>query len=635
MLIFVLQTIWLYIKELAGKDLDITVIIKFLVYFMPKLIPLVVPLTILLASIMVFGSFAENYEFAAMKSTGISLQRAMAGLSVFIILLGFTTFLFSNNVIPWAEYNSLNLRKNIAKLKPAMLLAEGQFNNVGPYNIKFAKKSGDNGQYLEDVIIHIKGTDGRRNATTIKSLTGELVGKETSNVLKLILFDANYYNDILPKKVIDRNKYPFAKSTLEKYTINIDLTKFNDNVDIDEKTQDNRYNMLNIGDLNYTIDSLKQLRKKDHQDLSKILYQRTMFATIGSPDVEIGKKQDSIKTDDILSLFETTSKAQLIDIALNNINSTKQILTSKENSLKISKSEFNKHVISFHEKFALGFACIILFFVGAPLGALIRKGGIGLPMIIAILLFLTYHFIGIFATNSAKSGNLNPVLASWFSTLIMLPLGIYLTKRATADRGLFGFGNILEPIRSMFKSKNQSGVDYKFLSSQKNEELINIIANYAQLGYESDMRYEAINELHKRGLSTNEIREKKEIVIDEKFDVSECIVKDYKDYSKYALTLYTIGVVLFVLFFVFKNNNLSSLQSASVQLSFVSAALFVIYYVISLLNLSKFYSHIRKKDNYPNVIVLIIGLPLYMFIHFYFKFKVKEDLKQNCLDNLK
>ena len=169
----------------------------------------------------------------------------------------------------------------------------------------------------------------------------------------------------------------------------------------------------------------------------------------------------------------------------------------------------NRHIISFHEKFALGFACIILFFVGAPLGALIRKGGIGLPMIIAILLFLTYHFIGIFATNSAKSGNLNPVLASWFSTLIMLPLGIYLTKRATADRGLFGFGNILEPIRSMFKSKNQSGVDYKFLSSQKNEELINIIANYAQLGYESDMRYEAINELHKRGLSTNEIREKK------------------------------------------------------------------------------------------------------------------------------
>lgn len=140
MLIFVLQTIWLYIKELAGKDLDMVVILKFLFYFTPKLIPLVLPLTILLASIMVFGSFAENYEFAAMKSTGISLQRAMTGLSIFIVGLGITTFLFANNVIPWAEFNSHNLRKNIATLKPAMVIAEGQFNDVMDYNIKVEKK---------------------------------------------------------------------------------------------------------------------------------------------------------------------------------------------------------------------------------------------------------------------------------------------------------------------------------------------------------------------------------------------------------------------------------------------------------------------------------------------------------------
>jgi len=184
MLIFILQTIWLYIKELAGKDLDIIVIIKFLVYFMPKLIPLVVPLTILLASIMVFGSFAENYEFAAMKSTGISLQRAMSGLSVFIVILGIVTFFFSNNVIPWAELNSYNLRRNIAKLKPAMLLAEGQFNEVGTYNIKFTSKSGDRDQYLKNVTIHVKGSDGRTNATVIKSKSGELTSEKGFKCIK-------------------------------------------------------------------------------------------------------------------------------------------------------------------------------------------------------------------------------------------------------------------------------------------------------------------------------------------------------------------------------------------------------------------------------------------------------------------
>ncbi len=165
-------------------------------------------------------------------------------------------------------------------------------------------------------------------------------------------------------------------------------------------------------------------------------------------------------------------------MALKSVTSSKQIINQKITTLKVEKVLFNKHIISFHEKFALGFACVILFFVGAPLGALIRKGGIGLPMVIAILLFLTYHFIGIFATNSAKNGEFNPILASWFSTLIMLPLGIYLTKRATGDRNLFDFGSIIEPLRKIFNIKEKSDVDYKFLSSYKKEELLNVISHY-------------------------------------------------------------------------------------------------------------------------------------------------------------
>lgn len=141
MFIFVLQTIWLYIGELAGKDLDVEVILKFLLYFSPKLVPLVLPLTILVSSIMVFGAFAENYEFAAMKSSGISLQRAMRGLTVFIVFVSLVAYFFANNVIPAAEFKSINLRKNIAQLKPAMAITEGVFNDLGDFNIKVAKKA--------------------------------------------------------------------------------------------------------------------------------------------------------------------------------------------------------------------------------------------------------------------------------------------------------------------------------------------------------------------------------------------------------------------------------------------------------------------------------------------------------------
>ncbi|MEN3322194.1 LptF/LptG family permease [Mariniflexile soesokkakense] len=630
MLIFVLQTIWLYIRELSGKDLDIGVIFKFLFYFMPKLIPLVLPLTILLASIMVFGSFAENYEFAAMKSTGISLQRAMSGLSIFIVILGIVTFFFSNNVIPWAELNSFNLRSNIAKLKPAMLLAEGQFNEVGTYNIKFDDKHGDRDQYLDNVTIHIKGRDGRTNATTIKSKSGELASEEDSNVLKLILLDGNYYSDVSTNSIKSRNKKPFAKSTFEKYIINIDLSQMN-NVDFDEQSQTDKYNMLDVVGLHKTIDSLAKKELTSHEILSKNLFQRSNILV--NKKVE-KKATDSIYLGPILDIFSTKEKYDLVDVSLKTTASSKQVITTNEATRKISKEWLNKHIISFHEKFALGFACIILFFVGAPLGALIRKGGIGLPMVIAIILFLTYHFIGIFATNSAKNGSFNPILAAWFSTLIMLPLGIFLTRRATADKGLFEFDSLIDPFKKMFNIKEKDGVDYKFLSSYKNDELINVINNYETLGHLEDSRYESIKVLNERDITTKQLRDEG-LAINTNYDNSERIAKNYKDHSNFAITLYGIGIVLLILYFIFKNNKMPSLASASIQLSIVSLFLYLIYYIKSLFNTSKFYIHINKKEKRPKPILIVIGIPLYFIAYLFLNDKMKEDLKQNCLESLK
>ena len=140
LLIFILHTVWLFISELAGKDLDVILILKFLLFKMPSLVPLVLPLSVLLASIMTFGDLAENYEFAAMKSAGISLQRSMKVLTLFILLLSLAAFFFANNVIPFAEYKFINFRKDIAQMKPAMAIAEGQFSDVGTYNIKVDKK---------------------------------------------------------------------------------------------------------------------------------------------------------------------------------------------------------------------------------------------------------------------------------------------------------------------------------------------------------------------------------------------------------------------------------------------------------------------------------------------------------------
>jgi lipopolysaccharide export system permease protein len=447
MFIFVLQTIWLYIGELAGKDLDVGIILKFLLYFSPKLVPLVLPLSILLTSIMTFGSFAENYEFAAMKSAGISLQRAMRSLTYFIVFISLTAFFFANNVIPAAEYKSINLRKNIAQLKPAMAISEGIFNDVGNFNIKVDKKSGDNDQYLDDVIIHKKSMRGG-NFTVIKAKQGELVGSTNSDILSLILNDGNYYDEIQQRDPSKRANKPFTKSNFKEYIINIDISNFND-VDLADENYRNSQGMLRIGELNQSIDSLSTSYNKELGKFADVIYRRTgatLFAANFKPTDSLHSFENSV-----LELYDNNTALQIVNLSLGMVDASISNVTTKKQEFRNSLKQLNKFEIALHEKYVLGIACIVLFFVGAPLGAIIRKGGMGLPMVIAILIFLTYHFIGIFAKNSAEEGHLSPFLAAWFSTLIMLPLGIFFTYRATTDQGLLSFGNFIRPFNKLIK----------------------------------------------------------------------------------------------------------------------------------------------------------------------------------------
>lgn len=447
MFIFVLQTIWLYIGELAGKDLDTEVILKFLLYFSPKLVPLVLPLTILLSSIMTFGSFAENYEFAAMKSSGISLQRAMRGLTYFILLVSLTAFFFANNVIPAAEYKSINLRKNIAKLKPAMAISEGVFNEVGNINIKVDKKSGDNDQFLSNVIIHQKANRSG-NFTVMKANEGELVGSTDSDVLSLILKDGNYYDEIQPSDYSKRRNKPFAKSYFKEYVINLDLSTFND-VDLEDESYSNAQGMLKVSELSESIDSFST----DYNTRMKV-FSENMYSRTGLNNMQNNlKPADTVKIykESFLEDYNTYQQVQVVNLALGSINAGLSHIGIQKYQFKNQSRQLNKFEIALHEKYALAIACIVLFFVGAPLGAIIRKGGMGLPMVIAILLFLSYHFIGIFAKNSAETGSVSPFFATWLSTFIMLPLGVLLTYRATTDQGLFAFSNLLEPIKKGLK----------------------------------------------------------------------------------------------------------------------------------------------------------------------------------------
>lgn len=461
--IFVLQGIWLFIAELAGKDLDFFTIIKFLSFYAPTIVPLVLPLSVLLASIMTFGSFAENYEFAAMKSSGISLQRAMKMLTITIGILSFVSFFFANNVIPDAQFRFINLRKNIVQQKPAMAIAEGQFNTIGTSNIKVDKKSGDNGEFLEGVTMHVKNNNMGLGANTIiKAKRGILTSEDDSNYLQLELYDGYYYEDIHPKNYDERKRLPFAKSSFKKYVINIDLTKLNTS-EIEEGNITSE-KMLTALELNYTLDSLQKSYNKDVLSYAKnVILRNEVIFNKKTTTIQNNKSVNSTKENykkDILTLLSDSEKKQVIEMAKSNVASIEFNIQSNKTDLEDKIKNINNHWLAIHEKFVIAYSCLLMFFIGAPLGAIIRKGGLGLPIVFAILIFITFHFINTFGRKVAQQDSIPPFLGAWLASILMTPFAIILTYRATNDIGIMiNFDWLIEPFKKLFNKITQTNID--------------------------------------------------------------------------------------------------------------------------------------------------------------------------------
>ncbi|MEZ4795238.1 MAG: LptF/LptG family permease [Flavobacteriaceae bacterium] len=639
MFIFVLQTIWLYISELAGKDLDVWVILKFLWYVSPRLIPLVLPLTILVTSLMVFGGFSERYEFAAMKSTGISLQRAMRSLMFFIGILALVAFFFANNVIPYSEYKWQNLRRNIAQLSPSMAIVEGQFCSIGDdFNIKVAQKSGDRDEFLKDVVIHKKNPmSPSENTTVIVAEEGELTSAENSNTLSLILRRGNYYEDVQLKNTVEeRVKKPFAKSYFETYTINIDLTAIN-NTDIDKENNLNNQNMYKISELVPEIHRISEAYSKNIEQYTSNMYFRTGITQFAD-STYTNTTKDTVAVSSVLDLFDKQQQNLILNTAVDNVRSTIQSLEGKKNDYQIRTKTLNKHEIALHEKYVLAIACIILFFVGAPLGAIIRKGGIGLPLVVAIVLFLTYHFIGIFAKNSAEDGTMHPFIASWLSTAIMFPLGIWLTYRATTDQGIFDTDAFLQRFRflKLKKAPIPSLADSGIILTQQEKALVmsrtvpqlkEIVKNFKQYDYSEDVRKAAMRELANKGYSDTELKLEGTFE-NTRYNSAEIDYNLYLKNSKKGLLFYISNIILLLVQVVFKVLHFSEFAIILVGLlSFVSIILFYVYAIKSLSNQVSFYSVLQKKKDVGIwLIVLFLGLFIYVLIRYSEKRKMKEEL---------
>ena len=434
-LIFIIQTFWLYIDELAGKGLDIFTIGKFFIYFSPKLVPLVLPLSILLASLTTYGTLSENYEFIAMKSNGISIVRSMVALLIFHVFLGIGSFYFSDNVVTYGELKSYNLRKNLAKLKPTLSIREGIFNDIGNMNIKVARKYGDNDQYLEDIILH-SISDDEINRLVIKADKGE-VRSENDSYLQLILRNGNRYEELIASTAAEKQKYPHSRASFDEYILNIDVSEFN-NIDLEEENYRSTYKMQRVNQLKHNADTLEIKFNDDKSSFGKVFmsgHTLRKLRNINPDQIALNNfnLNDSflnlINDPEIYEINGVLSKAnEEVDVYLRQLNNKKKLFF-------VQQKLINLHQLSVNERYSLVFACIFLFLIGASLGAIIRKGGLGLPLVLSIVIFLTYHYIGVFGKNAAEDSSISPFLGSWISTFVIAPFAIYLTKIVSADRG--------------------------------------------------------------------------------------------------------------------------------------------------------------------------------------------------------
>ena len=451
-LIFIIQTFWLYIDELAGKGLDIFTIGKFFMYFSPKLVPLVLPLSILLASLTTYGTLSENYEFIAMKSNGISIVRSMMALLIFHIFLGIGSFYFSDNVVTFGELKSYNLRKNLAKLKPTLSIREGIFNDIGNMNIKVARKYGDNDQYLEDIILH-SISDDEINRLVIKAEKGE-VRNENDSYLQLILRNGNRYEELIASTAADKQKYPHSRASFDEYILNIDISEFN-NVNLDEENYRSTYKMQRVDQLKTNSDTLYHKFKED-----KVIFGQTFIAghtlrklsNLNANQIQLDENEIKKPFLGLIVNPEIYEINGVLAMANEEVDMYLRQLANKKKVFFLQEKLINLHKLTMNERYSLVFACIFLFLIGASLGAIIRKGGLGLPLVLSIVIFLTYHYIGVFGKNAAEDSSISPFLGSWISTFVIAPFAIYLTKIVSADRG-FSFTLYYKTIQLINKLK--------------------------------------------------------------------------------------------------------------------------------------------------------------------------------------
>ena len=452
--VLMMQGLWKYLDDLVGKGLDFYTIGQFLWYVSASMLTLAMPIAILISSIMTFGNLGESFELVAIKSSGISLLRFMRPLIWVAIFFCGITFLFANYVIPYANLKFIALYNDIYYKKPAFDLKEGVFFTYIPnYAIKAGKKDPD-GKTIRDVLIYEQTNPLQNNC--IVAETGVMTVSNDKKFLEFNLKNGTRYqeNGIMTDTATEFIRLGFT--SFKKLLDLSSLQKQNTN----DSVYRNNYKMLSAGQINSSLDSLYKLNDSLTVRTDRMLVTAMPYAAIQDSSA---KKIPAVKTklNSFDSIIPDSARFMVEDAAVAIATRMKFGLESANAELENRKTEIRNHQIEWHRKFSLSMACFVLFFIGAPLGSIIRKGGLGMPLVVAIIFFLLFHLLNMFGEKFVKESIMPPYIGMWLAVLVLTPVGIFLTYKAMHDSQLFNkeyYNRIFKKVKTLLTRSKATSI---------------------------------------------------------------------------------------------------------------------------------------------------------------------------------
>ncbi|HRF80747.1 MAG TPA: LptF/LptG family permease [Flavobacteriales bacterium] len=444
--ILVMQFLWKYVDDLMGKGLEWYVLLELMTYATASFVPLALPLAILLSSIMTLGGIGENSELVPMRSAGMSLLKILFPLVIFVCGLSLASYYFSNNVLPVANLRFHSLLWDVTRKKPALNLQPGIFyNGIDGFSIRAMQKDDDG--TLHDVLIYDHRVPFQGNRTVVRARTGAMQRSVDGHFLVLDLRDGNFYREDTPAG--ERGKYPMMRGTFAQDEIRLDLS----GLGLDRTDRDlfkDHYKMMTSRQLQHSEDSLRKQFAMRIEEQQKHLANSLYITRRQDTKAATPLPGDTRRFETALSVDERNN---YFDVAMNLVRNNISFLDQTATERKGRTEQLSRFQLEWHRKRMLAAACLIFFFIGAPLGAIIRKGGMGLPVVFAIIFFLIFHIVSFSTEKLVISGAFKAWPGMWISSMVLLPIAVLLTWKASTDSPLFdadAYYRGWERVRSLF-----------------------------------------------------------------------------------------------------------------------------------------------------------------------------------------